>query len=60
MLMGFGGVTAMGCTIGQGLTGVSTLAIGSVLAVAAIVAGSVATLRFIAWRAEREPVLSVA
>ena len=26
--MGFGGVTALGCTIGQGLTGVSTLAVG--------------------------------
>jgi uncharacterized membrane protein YedE/YeeE len=60
VLMGFGGVTAMGCTIGQGLTGVSTLAIGSLLAVAAIVGGCVATLRLIAWRAEREPVLSTA
>jgi hypothetical protein len=50
----------MGCTIGQGLTGLSTLAIGSVIAVASIVAGSVATLRFIAWRNEREPVLSAA
>ena len=29
VLMGFGGVTALGCTIGQGLSGVSTLAIGS-------------------------------
>ena len=29
ILMGFGGVTALGCTIGQGLTGISTLAIGS-------------------------------
>ena len=32
VLMGFGGVTALGCTIGQGLTGISTLAIGSILA----------------------------
>lgn len=31
VLMGFGGVTAMGCTIGQGLSGLSTLAIGSVV-----------------------------
>ena len=30
--MGFGGVTALGCTIGQGLSGVSTLALGSFLA----------------------------
>ena len=32
VLMGFGGVTALGCTIGQGLTGMSTLAVGSFLA----------------------------
>ncbi len=32
LLMGFGGVTALGCTIGQGLSGVSTLAIGSFIA----------------------------
>ena len=54
VLMGFGGVTAMGCTVGQGLTGVSTLAIGSFIALAAIVGGSVATLKYISWRAERE------
>ncbi|MDH4050074.1 MAG: YeeE/YedE family protein, partial [Rubrivivax sp.] len=36
VLMGFGGVTAMGCTIGQGLSGLSTLAIGSFIAVAGI------------------------
>jgi uncharacterized membrane protein YedE/YeeE len=53
VLMGFGGVTALGCTIGQGLTGVSTLAIGSFIAVAGIVAGSVATLKFMLWREER-------
>ena len=58
VLMGFGGVTALGCTIGQGLAGVSTLAIGSLLAVAGIVGGSVATLRVISWQAERGPVLS--
>jgi uncharacterized membrane protein YedE/YeeE len=46
LLMGFGGVTALGCTIGQGLSGVSTLAVGSFIALAGIVAGSVATLKF--------------
>ena len=46
VLMGFGGVTAMGCTIGQGLTGVSTLAIGSFIAVAGIVGGAVATMKW--------------
>jgi len=35
ILMGFGGVLAMGCTIGQGITGVSTLAIGSFIALIA-------------------------
>ncbi|MDE2157329.1 MAG: YeeE/YedE family protein [Burkholderiales bacterium] len=45
VLMGFGGVTALGCTIGQGISGLSTLALGSFIAVGAIVAGSVATLK---------------
>ena len=49
VLMGFGGVTAMGCTVGQGISGVSTLALGSVIAVAGIVTGAVATLRLVAW-----------
>ncbi len=39
VLMGAGGVLAMGCTIGQGLTGVSTLSLGSVLAAVSIGAG---------------------
>jgi len=45
-LMGFGGVTALGCTVGQGMSGVSTLALGSLLAVAGIVGGSVATMKW--------------
>ena len=52
--MGFGGVTALGCTIGQGLSGVSTLAIGSFIAIGSIVDGAVATLKWMLWRAERE------
>jgi hypothetical protein len=40
-LMGIGGVMALGCTIGQGITGVSTLAIGSFLAFASIVVGGI-------------------
>lgn len=51
VLMGFGGVCALGCTIGQGLTGISTLALGSFLALGAIIAGSVAALRYQYWRA---------
>ena len=46
VLMGFGGVTAMGCTIGQGLSGVSTLAIGSFIALTGIVGGAVATMKW--------------
>jgi uncharacterized membrane protein YedE/YeeE len=52
-LMGVGGVTAMGCTIGQGLSGVSTLAIGSFIALAAIIVGAVLGLRWQTWRLER-------
>ncbi|HVY06111.1 MAG TPA: YeeE/YedE family protein [Burkholderiales bacterium] len=44
-LMGFGGVCAMGCTIGQGITGVSTLAIGSFVVFFSIVAGATATMK---------------
>ena len=40
-LMGIGGVAALGCTVGQGLSGVSTLAIGSFIALASIIAGAV-------------------
>ncbi len=45
MLMGIGGVLALGCTIGQGISGVSTLALGSFMAVAAIIFGSAITLK---------------
>lgn len=55
VLMGAGGVTALGCTIGQGLSGLSTLAIGSFIAVGGIVLGSVAALRVILWQEERTP-----
>lgn len=44
-LMGIGGVMAFGCSIGQGLTGVSTLALGSLIAVAGILLGTAAGLR---------------
>ena len=52
-LMGIGGVAAMGCTIGQGLTGVSTLGATSFVALAAILAGGVAAFRYQVWRLER-------
>ncbi|MDO9401000.1 MAG: YeeE/YedE family protein [Polaromonas sp.] len=53
VLMGVGGVTAMGCTIGQGLSGLSTLSAASIVAVAAILAGCVAGLKYQVWRLER-------
>lgn len=45
VLMGFGGVLAMGCTIGQGITGVSTLALGSFIALAGLIFGSALTMK---------------
>jgi uncharacterized protein len=44
-LMGYGGVTAMGCTIGQGVTGISTLALGSFLVLFGIIAGATVTMK---------------
>lgn len=45
VLMGFGGVLAVGCTIGQGVTGLSTLSIGSLIAFLGIVFGSAMTMK---------------
>ncbi|MGV6859827.1 MAG: YeeE/YedE family protein [bacterium] len=45
VLMGLGGVLAMGCTIGQGVTGASTLAMGSFLALISIIIGSALTMK---------------
>jgi uncharacterized membrane protein YedE/YeeE len=44
-LMGAGGVMAFGCSIGQGLTGFSTLALASLIAFAGILVGTAAGLR---------------
>lgn len=41
VMMGIGGVLALGCTIGQGLTGMSTLALGSLIALISIIIGAV-------------------
>ncbi|MGD8572683.1 MAG: YeeE/YedE thiosulfate transporter family protein, partial [Gammaproteobacteria bacterium] len=45
VLLGIGGVLALGCTIGQGVTGFSTMAIGSMMAFASIVFGSALTMK---------------
>jgi len=46
VLMGIGGVLALGCTIGQGITGMSTLALGSFVTLVSIIAGSAATMKY--------------
>ena len=51
VLMGFGGVTALGCTIGQGMSGLSTLAVGSLVAMAGLTGGAVAMMKYQVWRA---------
>ena len=53
VLMGVGGVTAMGCSIGQGLTGVSTLSATSFVAVAAMIAGATVGIKYQMWRLDR-------
>jgi hypothetical protein len=58
VLMGVGGVTAMGCSIGQGISGFSTLSATSLVAVAAMIAGTRAALGYQSWRLERLAVTS--
>ena len=45
VLMGFGGVIALGCTIGQGVTGMSTLALGAVITLTMIIFGAALTMK---------------
>ena len=45
VLIGIGGVLSLGCTIGQGVSGVSTLALGSFLALASIILGAAITMK---------------
>ena len=54
LLMGVGGVTAGGCTVGQGLSGMSTLSLTSMIAVAGIMLGGVLGLRLQMWLIMRE------
>ncbi|MCY7313736.1 MAG: YeeE/YedE family protein [Pseudoxanthomonas sp.] len=53
-LMGFGGVTALGCSVGNGVTGLALLSVGSGLAVAGIVVGACLALK-VEGRAESVP-----
>lgn len=45
VLMGIGGTLALGCTIGQAVTGASTLALGSFIAFGSIVLASALTMK---------------
>ena len=45
MLIGIGGVLALGCTIGQGVTGISTLALGSFITLIFIILGAAITMK---------------
>jgi uncharacterized membrane protein YedE/YeeE len=45
VLMGFGGVLALGCSIGQGVTGMSTLALGSLMSLVSIIFGSALAMK---------------
>jgi len=44
-LIGIGGVLSLGCTIGQGVTGVSTLAVGSFVTLISIIIGASITMK---------------
>jgi uncharacterized membrane protein YedE/YeeE len=46
-LMGTGGIMAIGCTVGQGLSGLSTLAFSSGLAIISIFISGVITARIL-------------
>jgi len=56
--MGFGGVLALGCTIGQGVTGMSTLALGSLLSLISIIFGSALTMKIEYYRLDDLPFLT--
>lgn len=47
VLMGVGGVLALGCTIGQGVTGMSTLGLGSVIAWLSILGGGYLGVKYL-------------
>jgi uncharacterized membrane protein YedE/YeeE len=52
--MGFGGVLALGCTIGQGITGMTTLSLGSLLTLISIIFGSALTMKVEYYRMDDE------
>lgn len=54
VMIGVGGVLSLGCTIGQGVTGVSTLAIGSIITLFSIVLGAALTMKIQYYKAVYE------
>ncbi len=54
LCMGIGGVTAGGCTVGQGMSGLSTLSLTSMIAVTGIVLGSLGGFKLQMWLLMRE------
>jgi hypothetical protein len=58
VLMGFGGVLALGCSIGQGVTGMSTLATGSLLALISIIFGSALAMKIEYYRLDDMSLIS--
>ncbi|HVE54097.1 MAG TPA: YeeE/YedE family protein [Ramlibacter sp.] len=54
VMMGVGGVTALGCSIGQGVTGLATLSLTSLVAATAMVAGAFGGVKYQMWRLEHD------
>ena len=54
VLIGIGGVLSLGCTIGQGVSGVSTLAIGSIITLVSIIFGASLMMKIEYYRAVYE------
>jgi len=54
VLMGIGGILGMGCTIGQGITGIAVLGLGSFITTIAIIAGSAGTMKYQYYRMMKE------
>ncbi|MDH5649047.1 MAG: YeeE/YedE family protein [Gammaproteobacteria bacterium] len=55
VLMGSGGVISLGCTVGQGITGMSTLALGSLMTLASIIFGAALTMKVQYYMMDDEP-----
>jgi len=54
LLMGFGAVLALGCNIGQGLSGISTMGLGSIVTMIFIALGAIAGSKFMLWQVMRD------